>query len=186
MFAILYTRYSILLTYPFPLCTVALSDRFNFLLIRNHFFQQFSVFHNLIAKNQNHVCTLCKILWQHVQFCLKIACAFCSRLLHCNTSTNQYFIQLQKSMEWNTVKWIANIPFYFRLYVADVKMNHVRGAVSIRNMAQGSDPACVGKQNLMSILNKSLKNHSWKHNKKRTSYMFHLFLLQRVKQISFE
>ena len=32
-----------------------------------------------------------------------------------------------------------------RRLVADVKMNHVRGPVSIRNMAQGSDPACVGK-----------------------------------------
>jgi len=28
----------------------------------------------------------------------------------------------------------------------DVKMNHVRGAVSIRNMAQGSDPACVARK----------------------------------------
>eukprot|EP00092_Neocalanus_flemingeri_P010586 GFUD01011404.1.p1 GENE.GFUD01011404.1~~GFUD01011404.1.p1 ORF type:complete len:457 (-),score=64.80 GFUD01011404.1:48-1418(-) len=27
-----------------------------------------------------------------------------------------------------------------------VKMNHVRGAVSIRNMAQGSDPACVARK----------------------------------------
>ena len=27
----------------------------------------------------------------------------------------------------------------------DVKMNHVRGAVSIRNMAQGSDPSSIGK-----------------------------------------
>jgi len=25
-------------------------------------------------------------------------------------------------------------------------MNHVRGAVSIRNMAQGSDPACVARK----------------------------------------
>jgi len=28
----------------------------------------------------------------------------------------------------------------------DVKMNHVRGPVSIRNMAQGSDPACVARK----------------------------------------
>ena len=36
----------------------------------------------------------------------------------------------------------------------DVKMNHVRGAVSIRNMAQGSDPSSIGenKKNILFIL----------------------------------
>ena len=33
-----------------------------------------------------------------------------------------------------------------RSYFLDVKMNHVRGAVSIRNMAQGSDPSSIGKK----------------------------------------
>ena len=49
----------------------------------------------------------------------------------------------------------------FRLYVADVKMDHVRGAVSIRNMAQGLDPACVGKEIWMKnyALNIINKNH---------------------------
>jgi len=28
----------------------------------------------------------------------------------------------------------------------DVKMNHVRGAVSIRNMAQGSDPSSIARK----------------------------------------
>ena len=36
---------------------------------------------------------------------------------------------------------------------SDVKMNHVRGAVSIRNMAQGSDPSSIGKyENIIIII----------------------------------
>ena len=32
---------------------------------------------------------------------------------------------------------------------ADVKMNHVRGAVSIRNMGQGSDPSSIGEHQII-------------------------------------
>ena len=31
----------------------------------------------------------------------------------------------------------------------DVKMNHVRGAVSIRNLAQGSDPSSIGDYDII-------------------------------------
>ena len=55
-----------------------------------------------------------------------------------------------KISEMKYCEVLDSVPL-LRLYFADVKMNHVRGAVSIRNMAQGSDPACVGKKHLMSI-----------------------------------
>ena len=48
--------------------------------------------------------------------------------------------------------FIALYIFITNLFL-DVKMNHVRGAVSIRNMAQGSDPSSIGKyENIIIII----------------------------------
>jgi len=53
--------------------------------------------------------------------------------------SNKPGINIRASMK--EVVGLSSVPNKY-----DVKMNHVRGPVSIRNMAQGSDPACVARK----------------------------------------
>ena len=105
-------------------------------------------FNNSIHNNNND-----HYMWAKDIFCV-FYCLLCFQIIFLHISiqfsneilitTNSAWIILCIEVFFPQYPWLAATDYDWFVFV-DVKMNHVRGAVSIRNMAQGSDPTSIGE-----------------------------------------